>query len=243
MQGSLLILLAWLLLLCFPAQGKEVGKRAKVAVCLEFIELSSERYHELMFMRRLDSDATGLRAELQKLLGEPDVAIRETAVLVSEQGKMTRIQSAREFIYPTEWEPPEFPHTVGVGSFPPVGEPSAATAMTPATPSAFSKKRLGLSVKLVTEVTRGVSGVPLVKMDLEPRLVYHTGDVVWSEWVGGLGKQSLKMPHFYVMHFKTTLLSRDGAYALVSVLSPKDGQGNADRERKVMAFVRCDVME
>jgi general secretion pathway protein D len=62
--------------------------------------------------------------------------------ILTRSGQASSILIAREFIYPTEYEPPELPNAVGTsdeGSFP----------VTPATPTAFETKDVGISLEVL----------------------------------------------------------------------------------------------
>lgn len=73
--------------------------------------------------------------------------------------------------------------------------------------------------------------------------LWHTGDVVWQEWEVEKGKNlTVKMPDFYVISVNGTGVCISAQYSLFSVLSPKDAKGEVDPDRKVMVFVKCDVM-
>ncbi|HUF63160.1 MAG TPA: Amuc_1098 family type IV pilus outer membrane protein [Verrucomicrobiales bacterium] len=62
--------------------------------------------------------------------------------VVTRSGQRARIELIRELMYPTEYDPPELPQTVGVdtaaGSFP----------VTPATPTAFTVRPVGLTLEV-----------------------------------------------------------------------------------------------
>lgn len=72
-----------------------------------------------------------------------------SAAVVTRPGEKALIKQVREFIYPTEYDPPEIPNQIGgttstiigpggTGSFSP-----GTTAATPATPAAFETRELG----------------------------------------------------------------------------------------------------
>jgi general secretion pathway protein D len=60
---------------------------------------------------------------------------------VTRSGQTSTIEIVREFIYPTEYEPPELPNTVSSsnGAFP----------VTPATPTAFETKNTGITLEVL----------------------------------------------------------------------------------------------
>ncbi|MEM9283640.1 MAG: Amuc_1098 family type IV pilus outer membrane protein [Verrucomicrobiota bacterium] len=75
-------------------------------------------------------------------------------------GQIASLEQAREFIYPTEYDPPEIPNSVGGnnqfigfigGPFVPFGDLSAP--VTPANPTAFETRRLGKVIEVEPNVS------------------------------------------------------------------------------------------
>jgi general secretion pathway protein D len=66
--------------------------------------------------------------------------------IVTRSGQASSIVMVREFIYPTEYEPPELPNSVGRNSG------GSSTPVTPATPTAFDTKDLGISLEVLPVV-------------------------------------------------------------------------------------------
>ena len=52
----------------------------------------------------------------------------------------------------------------------------------------------------------------------------------------------IEMPEFYKLSVSTSITCIDEQYNLVAVLSPKDQDGVTDFSRKVIAFVRADIL-
>ena len=50
------------------------------------------------------------------------------------------------------------------------------------------------------------------------------------------------MPNFYVLKVKTGATMIAGQTHMIAALSPKDMEGNTDQTRKVMVFVRADIL-
>lgn len=59
---------------------------------------------------------------------------------VTRSGQASTVSISREFIYPSEYEPPELPNSVGAGGGSPV---------TPSTPTAFEKKDVGIILEVL----------------------------------------------------------------------------------------------
>ncbi|QQL43951.1 Amuc_1098 family type IV pilus outer membrane protein [Sulfuriroseicoccus oceanibius] len=86
--------------------------------------------------------------------------------VVTRSGQVARVEVMREFIYPTEYDPPELPNAVrgdrDLGSFP----------VTPATPTAFDMKPLGTIMEVDPVVNK------------EGTLVELNVDLVMREFIG-----------------------------------------------------------
>lgn len=94
------------------------------------------------------------------------VDIMAQPTTVTRSGQSSSIRIVREFIYPTEYEPPELPNTVGtdrtqlvafddLGNIVPVpdsGGGGGTTPVTPATPTAFETREVGVILEVLPVV-------------------------------------------------------------------------------------------
>lgn len=155
-----------------------------------------------MLMRGLDQK-TGV-----DLMAQPSVTTRS--------GQAASIFIVDEFIYPTEYEPPELP-SGGVGS----------TIVTPATPTSFESRDLGIILEVlpVADANRRY-----VNVTLNPQLVDFDGFVnygspIFSPSDGILGLSStvltentILMPIFSVRKVDSNLVVADGATIVIGGL-------------------------
>ena len=202
-----------------------------IQVQVEYLELSHAALTKLLFLAAPRSaDATTLRQKLQELVATNDAQVLETQILVSRSGQKATTESLHEFIYPTEYEPPGLPCG---GS----GTPEKGSSCLP---TAFETRNLGSTLEI--EPTIGESGT-LIDLRLIPELVWHTGDTVWHEGKDLSGMPfKVSMPDIYTMRVNTAVTCISGQYMLVSTQSPKDAKGEPDMTRKVMVFVKCDIL-
>ncbi|MBK1831486.1 hypothetical protein JIN77_12165 [Verrucomicrobiaceae bacterium R5-34] len=89
--------------------------------------------------------------------------------VVSRSGERSKIEIKREFIYPTEYEPPELPNSIGnstlsTGIFP----------VTPATPTAFETRNVGVTLEVEPTVSADKN---FIELSLRPELVEFQGFV------------------------------------------------------------------
>jgi hypothetical protein len=206
---------------------KELPKMIRVQV--EFIEVPQEMMTALLSAPRKSANDTELRAELQKQLEAGKAKMLETQMVTARSGQKATSESIHEFIYPTEYSPPELP--------------SPSTPLSPiripAIPTAFETRNLGSTLEI--EPTLDVSG-SLIDLRLLPELTYHTGNNTWQEVTEGKDTYRVQMPNFYKISFNTSMALIPGQPFLASAASPKDDKGDADFTKKVLIFVQVDVL-
>jgi len=222
----------------------ELPKMARVQV--EFVELSHEKLTDLLFMADpTGADATDLRKQLQELVKKGEAKVMETMVCTARSGEKALTEAINEFIYPTEYEPPELPNTVSIPDKDTGLTPDEVKLLkmlrTPATPTSFETRNLGGTLEI--EPTFDAEG-KVIDLRFAPELVWHTGESVWVETKDSEGNVSkIQMPKIYCMRLTTALTCREGKYVMAAVQSPKDAEGTTDFTRKVMIFVKCDIMD
>ena len=158
-------------------------------------------------------------------------------MVVCRSGEKSTSESIREYIYPTEYEPSEVPSKVNAEGDK-TGEKLKDLA-TPPTPTAFEMRNLGSILEV--EPILGADG-SMIDLRLAPELVWHVKNEVWSEWRDHRGNSDIKMPVMYTLRLNTGVTLRKGQYQLVAALSPKDEKGFLDSERKVIVFVKADIL-
>ncbi|MDF1710787.1 MAG: hypothetical protein P1U90_01015 [Akkermansiaceae bacterium] len=205
-----------------------------IRVQAEFIEMPHETYTGLMSKPRTSGNDSDLRAECAKLVKAGDAGILETMCVTALPGQSATTESISEFIYPTEYEPGELPNEINgeaVNGDHPIGSPP--------TPSAFDTKNTGSTFEVEAQIDANES---IVELRFTPTLVYLTDIVNWGaeKAVGAAGP--VEMPTFYVLSVKTGTTLIAGQPSMVAALSPKDEKGNTDPSRKVMVFIRADIL-
>ncbi|MFK7849575.1 MAG: Amuc_1098 family type IV pilus outer membrane protein [Akkermansiaceae bacterium] len=148
------------------------------------------------------------------LMARPSVTTRS--------GQAASIQLIDEFIYPSEYEPPELPNSVGTaggsGGFP----------VTPATPTAFEKRDVGISLEVlpVADANRRY-----VDVTLNPSVTNFAGFVnygtpitsVTEDILGGprsveITPNAILMPVFNVRRTNSNVVVADGATIVIAGL-------------------------
>jgi hypothetical protein len=168
-------------------------------------------------------------------------SVVETLLCTSKSGQKVSSESIEEFIYPTEYEPATLPdHSQakdGEGAKKSEGtRPDAAIGPTP---TAFEPRNVGSTLEIEPTLSHDDKTIHL---RFVPEIVYHVGNQVWAEWKGEHGNSPIQMPKFYVLRVSTSVTLTDGHYMLTAALSPKDKNGNLDSTRKLMVFVKANVI-
>lgn len=213
----------------------------QIRVQAEFIDVSQEQLTELLFGEKPPANDVELRKQVGQLVKEGNASIMETMICIARSGQKATTESVEEVIYPTEYEPAQLPDDSkkekkeNAEQTTPV-KPAAAIGPTP---TAFEPRNCGSMLEI--EPTLG-SDNKIIDLRLAPEIVYHVGNRVWAEWKGEHGNSPIQMPTFYVLRFSTAVTLADGQPMFVAALSPKTKEGAVDYSRKLMVFVRADVI-
>jgi general secretion pathway protein D len=162
--------------------------------------------------------------------------------IVALPGQNATIEIIREFIYPTEYEPPELPNQVGstggndggLG-----GGGGAGFPVTPATPSAFDTKNTGVTLEVEAQIDGNDS---IIDLRFTPTIVEFEGFVNYGSPItapatDALGnpvqivitENRIEMPVFSVRTVKTGLNIYDGYTVAVGGLMREDVQSVEDK--------------
>lgn len=163
--------------------------------------------------------------------------------VMARPGESATIEIIREFIYPTEYEPPELPNQVGGGisggglggglsgggSFP----------VTPATPSTFETRKTGVILEIEPNVGANDS---VIDLQFAPEIVEFEGFVnygspITSPATDALGnpvqivitENRIEMPIFSTRKVKTAITIYDGYTVAVGGLMREDVQSVNDK--------------
>ncbi|MEO5913096.1 MAG: hypothetical protein ABIS50_02610 [Luteolibacter sp.] len=218
-----------------PAEpnGKAVFQSSKfhvIQVQVEYVEMSHEILTHLLFLaENKTSDATALRKQVQEMVARNEATVIETQMIAGKSGQKTSLQSNGEVIYPTEYDARPV-----CGAYTPNPGPLSLV------PLAYDTRNCGSTLEI--ESTLSDDG-KLVYLHLQPDLTWHTGNTRWLDVKDTAGSNlSRDMPDFYALRFDTVVSCAKGRYLMAAVLSPKDAKGVCDMTRKVMVFVKCDVL-
>lgn len=213
---------------------------AQIRVQVEFIDLSHEQLTELMFGSKPAANDVDLRKQVAQLVKDGKAKVMETLLCTGRSGRKSSTESIEEFIYPTEYEPASF---ADEGKKQEPGKTESADsgkreALGP-TPTAFETRNLGSTVEIEPTVSDDGKTIDL---RLIPEIVYHVENEIWAEWKDEHGSAHVQMPVMYTLRLNTTVKLANGKPLLVGALTPKNDKGAPDRDRKLMVFVKADVL-
>ena len=156
------------------------------------------------------------------------IDIMARPLVVTRSGQASNIAVIREFIYPTEYEPPEVPQTVEGGSAP----------VTPATPTSFEKRDVGITLEVlpVADANKRFVDVTLNPSFIEFDGFVNYGSPIRSSAQGLLGsevveltKNAILMPVFSAQKLATQLTVADGATIVIGGLMTESVKNVEDK--------------
>lgn len=213
-----------------PFESAEWQKQDLLAKAPEtwevMLEVFSVPFEEAAKLRREVKDAVKIYAELVKRVDGGKAKLEEFVILKGRIGEGGETESIEEFIYATEYEPPELPNIVTkVPSNPEV----AALLKTPATPSAFDTRNLGVTLEL-----DGMEKIApnTIEVGLKVDRVSLVGRIGW-----GQGLSTAEMPKFELQRLNRQVILVDGKPGLLGTMSWPKSEGHAGKDRRVcLAF-------
>ncbi|MEM1294524.1 MAG: hypothetical protein AAGH89_04105 [Verrucomicrobiota bacterium] len=225
-------------------------RERQLRIQVEWIEMMHANFDELMSSHgerdesgAISSNDGALRVTLGKMIESGDAVMLETAVILTRSGQRAKTEAIREMIYPTEFKAPGWEQALDEkGEEKGEGEAEVEpnlVALGPPIPSAFETRNIGTTLEVDTVL--GADG-KTIDLNISPEIVYFTGT---AEHVSRRGEETIEvaMPLFYSMRLITAATVRVGEFLLLGTTSPPDADsGETDRSRKVLIFVKADVL-
>jgi len=163
--------------------------------------------------------------------------------VTAKSGQKATIEIIREFIYPTEYEPPELPNSVGqtsggLGGGGILGGGGGSFPVTPATPTAFDTRNTGVTLEI--EPTIGQNDF-VIDLRFVPEIIEFEGFINYGSPIQSPGTDALgnptntvitenriEMPVFSARRVNTALTIYDGYTVAVGGLIREDVQNVED---------------
>ena len=162
--------------------------------------------------------------------------------ILARSGEKATIEVIREFIYPTEYEPPEIPQSTSPSSTSDTGGGGASGGVfpvTPATPTAFETRNTGVTLEILPVIGENDYTIDL---QFAPELVEFEGfinygspiqsfatDLVGNPITITITENRIEMPIFAARRVNTALTIYDGYTVAVGGLMREDIQNVEDK--------------
>jgi general secretion pathway protein D len=164
--------------------------------------------------------------------------------VTARSGEKAKIEIIREFIYPTEYEPPQLPNSVGAtgggnSGFGGLTQSAGIFPVTPATPTAFETRNTGVTLEI--EPTIGANDL-VIDLRFVPEIVEFEGFINYgspiqspaSDFLGNpttvtITENRIEMPVFSSRRVNTSLTIYDGYTVAVGGLMREDVQNVDDK--------------
>ncbi len=151
--------------------------------------------------------------------------------VMTRSGQSSSVSISREFIYPTEYEPPELPNSVGAGA--------GTSPVTPATPTAFEMREVGIKLEVLPVADANKRYIDLT---LNPSFIDFDGfvnygspinstttDILGNPTTARVTDNTILMPVFSVQKASTQLSVADGATIAIGGLMAESIQNVNDK--------------
>jgi hypothetical protein len=212
-------------------------RRLQARVQVEFIEVSHGLLTGLLFGAKPATDDVDLRAQVQARVGDGTATLVETMLAIAPNGARAATESIEEFIYPTEYD-------VEQSKFRTPGEmpqlPFFARYIRPwDSISAFETRATGVTLEVSPSLEADGHSVDL-QYSIE--ITRTLREEVWHEHEDEWGEAPLTFPIFETWRSGRRVMLRDGAFELVTILNPRDQPRPPALEKRVLVFIRADVV-
>lgn len=217
-----------LALLCLIPSLGMAEESTEIGVFVEYIQLGSHAASKLL--RSYDGDGSALRDRLQGMVEEGEAQLLDSAYLRTQAWGRSRNTSIGEYIYPTEYDPPENPIKV-TGKMAP-----GADLTVPSSPTGFDLRFVGNRLEIGADV---YVGEDVVALNIASYLVEYTGDSTFGDGVG-----EVVQPIFDALNCQAHVYIKSGHFALLSVHAPHlEGKVERDRSKRVFVMARATILK
>jgi general secretion pathway protein D len=105
--------------------------------------------------------------------------------------------------------------------------------------TSFETRNTGVTLEIEPLIAPGGE---MIELRLAPEIVSLLRMDVWVEHKDEWGEASLRMPTFETLRLSTATTLENGKFGLLGVLTPTDPKGGLMTERKLMLFVKADIL-
>jgi general secretion pathway protein D len=167
---------------------------------------------------------------IRALAQRKGVDLMSAPSVTTKGGQRATIEVIREFIYPTEFDPPQVPTNVGGGGIAGAGGGTTSIPVTPTTPTAFEMRPVG--VRMEVDPTVGADGYT-IDLNLLPEVTEFDGFINYGSPILSNGQvlteNIINQPVFSTRKVTTAVTVWDGQTVVLGGLIREDVQDVEDK--------------
>lgn len=222
--------------LSLPLTAQERDGFTNIRVTAEYIETSHQLVTRVIIELPGDSGPR-LHARMRELVKEKKARILETSILTTRPGQKAGVCSMTEHIFPSEYLPPMLPTPHSTWKEQRENPPYPFMARPPH-PFAFETKDVGARLEIEPLLGEDKLINLYFAQNLTRLLRYETASEYKDRW----GDASIRFPIYESLKAGYSLILTDGQFGLVGLLTPTRKSGGPDTSRKILLFVRADII-
>jgi hypothetical protein len=210
----------------YACTGNEQNPK-NIRTSFQWIEVSHPQLTQLM--RGEKKSGITLHAAVMNCVKESKAKIVDTEILVTKIGQKSKIESIREEIYPTEYSPPG-----SISGSHPRFAPDIRGIV------AFETRNAGVSIEAKPYLAKNEKFIDLTfAVDVVDAGSLATIMEHKDQW----GDASIRMPFYDRQIVSTSLILASGKFELVNVFSPRSTPAIPSVAKRILLFVRADVLQ
>jgi hypothetical protein len=209
-----------------------------IRVWIQFIEVPHPVLTEMLAKEKPGGPA--IHDKAFALSKEGTAKILETSMVMGRSGQRSTVESISEVMYPCEYDPPGWPFPDQKPPVPPPDPTPRKPFIRPDQGVGFATRNTGVTFEIEPTLNENER---FIDLRFTPEVVSLVRQDIVMEHVDEWGDASLRMPVFETWRLNNTALTLvAGQFELVSVLTPKPNAPGPAALRKILVFVRADVV-
>lgn len=196
-------------------------------------------------------DAKALEKIIEKIKSRKGVDLLTAPSVTTRNNQTAKVEVVREFIYPTEFDPPSLPDFAD--GKPVKLESGQSIAVTPTTPTAFEMRPVGVQMQFTPEIMEDGS----ISLQVTPEVTEfegfkNYGSPIKATTVGADGKiqestlteNKVEQPMFRTVKTSTSVVVRDGSAAIFGGLMRKDVEAESKKvlTRSIFFIIQAKIV-
>jgi len=227
---------------CFAADGADEVKESPsiVRLSIEWIEMSSSDATALLRTPRTTTNDADLRDKVDEMIDAEKAHIYESKVVTTHLGAPSRVESIREEIYPTSYDPPELPSEVNIYADGTTTPSAGSLRTTGPSATAFETRNTGVTVEIDPVYN---ANEKTFRLNMSAEIVNLVDQNKFASYEDDRMTSDIAAPIFYTNRMKTTLIVKPGEYLLATTMTPFGEDGQPDRTKRLVVFVRAELLK